>query len=188
MSLAPDPELRELLQRVAANRSPSDDRWSLFEQLGNGPVTVIPRLLLLWTIGLPLLVARIFAGAVLLFLKLGLPSLLVVGTTTVGSITFQATYRDALSWAKENDDLQHIWDTVATVLTLMISVFAFTVRLFTEIHNGFCPIYALFFDVLYELGRQLTVVWYAAPVLQYMALWLLRLVVCLMEPVLDLFM
>lgn len=31
-------------------------------------------------------------------------------------------------------------------------------------------------------------VWYAAPVLQYMALWLLRLVVCLMEPGLDLIM
>lgn len=181
-----NPELKQLMQKVAANRVPSDDRYLLFEQLGTGPVTVIPRLLLLWIIGLPLLFARIVAGAALLFLTMGLPTMVVVASTTAGTVGFQMYYRDVLTWARESDSLQSLWDAFATVLTLMISVFVYTIRLFTEIHNGFCPIFALFFDILYELLRQLTVVWYAAPVLQYMAFWLLRLFVCLIEPMLDL--
>ena len=79
-----NPELKQLMQKVAANRLPSGDRYLLFEQLGTGPVTVIPRLLLLWIIGLPLLFARIVAGAALLFLTMGLPSMIVVGSTTAG--------------------------------------------------------------------------------------------------------
>ena len=157
LELQADPELKELMREVAANRIPDEDRWMLFEQLGSGPTSIIPRLLLLWIIGLPVLVARILAGAVFAFLALGLPSMIVVGTTTAGSITFQAGYRDALRWAKESNELQKLWDTVATVLTLMLSIFVYALRLWTEIHNGLCPIFALFFDVLYELLRQLTV-------------------------------
>lgn len=179
-------EMRALVHRSAADRLPSGDRWLAFESLGTGPATVVPRLLLLWLVGLPLVLVRMTVAAALIFLSMGVPSMLVVGVTTGGAVVFQATYRDVMDWAMHDDDFQFVWDAAATVLGVGLSILVYSLRLIVEIWNGFCPIVALFVDVLYELAVQLTVVWYAAPVLQYMALWVMRLVVCLTEPALDL--
>ena len=118
--------------------------------------------------------------------NLGMPALLTVTSTVGGSIPLQMYYRDVLKWAMHNDTLQEIWDAVASALAIALSLLVYAIRLLVEIHNGFCPFWALVAAVLYDVAIQLTVVWYAAPALQYIALWLLRLAVFLIEPMLDL--
>ena len=135
--LDPDPELKDLLKQAASNRIRSDDRWLLFDQLGTDSSTIVPRLLLLWIIGLPLLLARIFVGGLFMFFTLGLPSMVIIGTTTAGSVVFQSVYRDTMLWAKHDNSLQHIWDVTATVLTLILSIFVYNFVRWIWIYSNF---------------------------------------------------
>ena len=179
-------EIRRLMMRVATNRLGRNNRWLTFEMLGPNPHMVLPRLMLLWTIGLPILALRIAAGGVLMFLSMGLPAMVFAGGATAGTIVFQNSYRAVGSWAMTNDVFQATWDAFATTIAVIFSIFVYATRLMVEIHDGLCPLYALLVDILYELLQQLAVIWYAAPVLQYFAMWIVRLVTSLVEPFLDL--
>jgi hypothetical protein len=57
----------------------------------------------------------------------------------------------------------------------------------TEIHNGFCPLYNMFGQVIFSIGEQLVVIWFAAPVLQNFVFFFVQLFTCMLEPLLDLF-
>lgn len=185
-SLKTLPDLDKARKRMALNSMAEDFRWLTFSWLGESPMSIVPRLLMLWVIGLPLLLMRLVVSLVLLYITLGMPAMLTVTATMGGSIPLQMYYRDVLKWAMHNDTLQEIWDAVASALAIALSLLVYAIRLLVEIHNGFCPFWALVAAVLYDVAVQLTVVWYAAPALQYIALWLLRLVVFLIEPMLDL--
>lgn len=180
------PNLEMARRRVLENQLGEDFRWLTFAWLGTGTGSILPRLLLLWMIGLPILLMRLALGLVLLYVTLGMPAMLTVSVTVGVTVPVQMYYREVLKWAMHDDTLQEIWDAVASALAIALALLVYTIRLFVEIHNGFCPFIALVAEVLYEVAIQLSVVWYAAPALQYMALWLLRLLVFLIEPMLDL--
>lgn len=180
------PDMEKARKRVMENSLAEGFRWLAFSWMGSSPICMIPRLLTLWVIGLPLLLMRLAVGLLLLYLTLGVPTMLVVSVTVGGTVPLQMFYRDVLKWAMHNDTFQDIWDAVASALAIMLSLLVYAIRLLVEIHNGFCPFFVLVADVLYEVAIQLTVIWYAAPALQYIALWLLRLMVFLLEPALDL--
>jgi hypothetical protein len=63
----------------------------------------------------------------------------------------------------------------------------YALRLFNEIWNGLCPPVALFVDVVYEICRQLVVILYAHEIILYCLLWLLRLFLFLLEPLIEAF-
>jgi hypothetical protein len=182
----PNTDLHALMTQVATNRIIKRNRWLTFGQIGKGPATVVPRVLLLWVIGIPLLSIRVLISVFLLFITFSLPLTAVTGGGTVGMIGFQFVYRDVLSWAMENNIVQDTWDAIASSVTVSLRIFVYILRFMVEIHNGMCPIYALFADILYSLGVQLVVIWYAAPVLQNFALFVIQLGTCLLEPTLDL--
>jgi hypothetical protein len=85
-----------------------------------------------------------------------------------------------------DEGVQHAWDQAASMLAWILSVFVFKIRLIVEIWNGFCPVLQLFKSIIFEALKSLALLWFAAPVLQYMALWVVRLVVFTLEPMMDL--
>ena len=180
------PDFEKARKRMAYNGMAEDFRWLAFGWMGEGPLMIIPRLLMLWVIGLPLLVMRLALSLVVLYLTLGVPTMVLVGVSVGVTVPLQMYYRDVLKWAMHNDTFQDVWDAVASALAIALALLVYAIRLLVEIHNGFCPFWVLIADVLYEVAIQLTVIWYAAPALQYMALWILRLFVFLLEPTLDL--
>ena len=180
------PDMQKARRRMLTNSMAEDFRWLAFSWVGDGPLSIIPRLLMLWVIGLPLLVMKLAVSILLLYLTMGLPAMAAVGTTVGVTVPLQMYYRDVLKWAMHDDTFQDVWDAVASALAISLALLVYTTRLFVEIHNGFCPLLTLCAGLLYEVAIQLSVIWYAAPALQYIALWLLRLFVFLMEPTLDL--
>lgn len=181
-------ELRKIGIRVATNRIPSSDRWIAFENLGTQPYAFLPRLLLLWIIGVPLLCIRALVSGMLIFTTLGFPAAVATLTVTVIPVGFQASYRHVTAFMMENEVFQFMWDAVATMLAVFLNILVYAIRLLVEIWDGFCPILVLFADLIYELLLQLVAIFFATPLLQYFLFWLIRLVVNLTEPALDLLM
>ena len=161
-------------------------RWLGFGGIfGNSKAAFLPRLLALWVIGLPILLFRLCMLIAIFWVATGGITTTIYAGATGGSFAFQYYYRDVLVWAKDNDTFQSYWDTQAFLLSLILNILLYFVRLTQEIWNGFCPLLALFVDLLYEICRQLVVIWYSTPVLQYAFFWLVRLVIFLTEPALD---
>ena len=178
-------ENAELQKRLAVLNISKGNRYMQFSVLGTGKASVLPRLVALWMIGLPVIITRLLVGFLILAITM---STLQFGCVTIvagTSIPFQAVYRDITAWAMDNDGLQQAWDVAARVLSLSLSILVFSIRLLVEIWNGLCPFISLFIDVVFEAMKLLVMVWYAAPVLQYFAMWLLRLVILTMEPYFD---
>ena len=180
-------QLRDkIIERLEQNSMSRHAQWLTMAFLGEGSFMIVPKLFLLWTVGLPLLIARALVSLVIMYAMMGLPAMMVIGITTAGTVSFQATYRDVLHFVQTDEGIQDTWDVFADVLATVLRIFIFVIRLIVELHNGLCPLYALLADVLYELAKQLAVLWFAAPALQYMMTWLLRLVVLCLPAALDL--
>ena len=162
-----------------------DTRWQTFSMFGSGKASVIPRIIALWCIGIPLLMAKFVVAFFAVFMTLG-----VVGAPLValggGSIAFQHYYRDVTEWMMLDEGVQHTWDQAASMLAWILSITVYKIRLIVEIWNGFCPVLQLFKSIIFEALKSLALLWFAAPVLQYMALWVVRLIVFTLEPMMDL--
>jgi hypothetical protein len=159
--------------------------WITFNGLGDSGSSLLTRLVLLWMIGLPLLMARAVMAVALFWFTMGFIQLASSSALVGGGIVFQYTYRDVMHFASSNPAFQNAWDVMATAMSLTLSIFVWTIRLVVEIHNGMCPLYALLADVLLLLAQQLALVWYAAPLLQYFISWIIRFATYLIEPALD---
>ena len=156
-----------------------------FPIFGTSKIALLPRVLAMWAIVLPFIFVRGAFFFLLFLIAMGPINGTGFVAATGGVVATQLYYRDAMSWAQDNDTLQAIWDATAEILATVLNIQLYVLRLFIEIWNGLCPMMALLIDLVYELLRQLAVMWYAAPVLQYMAMWLLRFVVYTLETFLD---
>lgn len=156
------------------------------ELLGFSGAAFLPRLLLLWLVILPLLLLR--AAAVLLVGMIffgGTWTMVAMTATPATAVGVQAYYRDFLAWAEDNDTFQKVWDTAAHIIALCINILVYMFRLLLELWNGFCPLLALMIDIVYEVCRQLVVIFFGNPILQYMVMWIVRLVVLVLETWID---
>ena len=156
-----------------------------FPIFGTSKVALLPRVLAMWAIVLPFIFLRGAFFFLLFLIAMGPINGTGFVAATGGVVATQLYYRDAMAWAQDNDTFQAIWDTTAEVLATLLNIQLYVLRLFIEIWNGLCPMMALLIDLIYEVVRQLAVMWYAAPVLQYMAMWLLRFGVYTIETLLD---
>jgi hypothetical protein len=146
---------------------------------------ILVRLVLLWTLALPLLLLRAALGVFIIWATMGFFQLASASTTVGGGVLFQTYYREVMDFAVTSPTFQRAWDVMATTTALTLSIFVWSVRLMVEIHNGLCPLYNLLFDAILILFQQLALLWYAAPVLQYFATWVITVVVYLIEPAMD---
>ena len=126
------PNLEMARRRVLENQLGEDFRWLTFAWLGTGTGSILPRLLLLWVIGLPILLMRLALGLVLLYVTLGMPAMLTVSVTVGVTVPVQMYYREVLKWAMHDDTLQEIWDAVASALAIALALLVYMVRLFVE--------------------------------------------------------
>ena len=175
----------EIYRKLSCLEVGSSNRWMTFAIAGTNRKSVLPRMVFLYMIGLPWILAKITAVILMVALTMGTLQFGFVTVVAGTSVPFQANYRRATEFAMNNDGVQTAWDWQAKIVSTLLSIGVFTIRLLVEIWNGFCPFFSLLIDVIYEILKTLVMVWYAAPVLQYFALWLLRLVVFLLEPLLD---
>jgi len=173
--------VRQNAQKIAA-ANPA--RRLSFPMFGNSKAAFLPRFLAMWTIVLPFLILRALVTLFLFASSMGIIAPYVVAGTA-GPIAGQAYYRDVMEWAQEDDTFQAVWNTMAEIFAFMFNVMLWCLRLLLEIWNGFCPLIALLIDIVYDVLRQLAVMWYAAPVLQYIGMWLVRFVVYTIETFLD---
>lgn len=161
-----------------------DRRWITFPSLGSSKYSIWLRLFALATIGLPLLVVMLVMRLCIVFAILG-PVVMPVAAAAAVSVPFQAFYRDVTHFAMTDDGVQTSWDIWATTISMTASIVIYIIRLLFEIWNGLCPLIALLVDVLMAILKMFVMIFYAAPVLQYFALWVVRLVIIMAEPFLD---
>lgn len=160
-------------------------QWMAFAGVGDSLPAVACRMLLLWLLAVPILVVRGVLALAAVWLTMGALQLVSATAVTAGTMTFQSVYRDVMWYATSSPEFQRAWDVMATATALSLSILVWTTRLLVEVHNGLCPLYDLLADALLVVCEQLALLWYSAPVLQQFASWLLRLLVYLVEPVLD---
>lgn len=174
-----------LLEELTIIKRKLSSSWMTFSVLGNHKASLLPRLLALWVIALPLMLFRLMLVLAIFSLTVGA----VTGGTYVavggGLVTFQNYYRAMGEWAMDNDTFQAAWDIAAMVLALVLNILVYAVRLMQEVWNGFCPALAMFVDIIYEMGKQLVMIWFSSPLLQYVFFFFVRLLVFLSEPFFD---
>ena len=109
-----DDEIQQKLKTLSVGYN---NRWLLFSVFGTSTASVLPRLIALWAVGIPLLMARFVIACFAMLMTLGVFGTLVAGTGA-GAVVFQATYRDVVHWTMTNDAMQDTWDAVASALAL----------------------------------------------------------------------
>ena len=155
--------------------------------MGNNGLMVLPRLLMLWLVILPLMLLKAFGVGLLLVGTLGGGyTVAIVGVVGV-AVVFQLFYRDVILWMQDNREFQITWNWTAFLFGLCINILLFIYRLWVEVMNWWCPFLAMFVDVLWQILQALVVIWTNMPILQYTAMWIVRLSIGLSEPFMDSF-
>lgn len=163
-------------------------KYLSFKVLGTSKQAIPARLLMMWLFGIPILVIRFCLILLISFFFVGLFTGGICVVVVGGTVAQQAVYRDVLRWAGQNDVFQDFWNTTAEVIATTINFAIRILRAFLEIWNGLVPFISLLIEPIFELMKQIAMMLFGQPILQYFIMLAIRFVFITLEYAMDFFM
>jgi hypothetical protein len=115
-------ELHRISQRIRVAQL-GQRAWIAFDGLGDSLIMIVVRLILLWTLALPLLLLRAALAVIIVWATMGFFQLATSTATIGGGVVFQTYYREVVEFAAMDPIFQQGWDYLASLLTLTLSIF-----------------------------------------------------------------